>query len=184
MKTNNIYNLAALNGFGRFLKRSPEAMEYMAKLRSKRKTQLVKGSPEAKAYMAKLRAMRKSKKITGNGIIPGVEIPDPVTGLVKNSLGYWKNYFTGWAGASKARKAEIARLKAMLAARGGKYEDLKRLKTLWTAKGGKFEMQDLRDGFMGPIGWIRMIIRKKQQRELERLRKELNLDENGNPLPQ
>ena len=36
--------------------------------------------------------------------------------------------------------------------------------------GGKFHLDDLRDGLMGPIGWIRLGMRKKREREIERLK--------------
>lgn len=59
----------------RFVKGSPEAKEFMRKLRAMRRRgrgysggmRLRKGSPEAKAYMAKLRAMRKKKRGMGYG---------------------------------------------------------------------------------------------------------------------
>lgn len=40
-------------------------------------------------------------------------------------------------------------------------------------RGGKFELRDLRDFFGGPQGWIRMGIRKKRQKEIDALKKEL-----------
>lgn len=37
--------------------------------------------------------------------------------------------------------------------------------------GGKFHWDDLRDGLMGPIGWIRLGMRKKREREIEKLKR-------------
>ena len=121
---------------------------------------LIKGSKQAKAHMAYLRSLRKKyggkigrgkaklNKYQGNGFNP--------FGLIGKSLKYWVNYGKSWKDDKDADNKEIERLKRLKA-----------------SKGGKFELRDLRDGFMGPIGWIRMGLRKKRQREIERLKKDV-----------
>ena len=73
-----------------------------------------------------------------------------------NSIKYWGQYGKSWKNDSDKAKAE-----------------LNRLRNLKKQRGGKFELADLRDGAMGPIGWIRMGIRKKRQKEINKLKKEL-----------
>ena len=178
------YSNAAVRGFG-LCDCDSKSYSNAALMGMGKPKRLIKGTKEAKAYMAKLRAMRgkggccrggkklseyvgpamadylkhnknveyarigkaRLKQMKGNGLLPKI---------IMKSLGYWKDYFTDWHGSRKNEEQE-----------------LERLRKLKKARGGKFELQDLRDGFLGPIGWIRMARRKKRQREIERLKKEL-----------
>jgi len=72
------------------------------------------------------------------------------------SLTYWAKYGKNWKKDSDRDKAELEKLRAAKKARGG-----------------KIKLEDVRDGLMGPIGWIRMGVRKKRQREIAKLKKEL-----------
>ena len=55
-------------------------------------------------------------------------------------------------------------------------DELEYLRRLKKMRGGKFEpATDIVDFLAGPIGWIKMGIRKKRQREIDNLKKELNL---------
>ena len=91
-------------------------------------------------------------KTPRNVIIYGSGFLEPII----NSIKYWGQYGKSWKHDSDKAKAE-----------------LNRLRNLKQQRGGKFELADLRDGAMGPIGWIRMGIRKKRQREINKLKKEL-----------
>lgn len=91
-------------------------------------------------------------KTPKNVIIYGSGFLEPII----NSIKYWGQYGKSWKHDSDRDKSE-----------------LKRLRNLKQQRGGKFELADLRDGAMGPIGWIRMGIRKKRQREINKLKKEL-----------
>lgn len=194
------YTDAALRGMGDFDSYTNAALRGMgdcdcgssytnAALRGMGKPKrLVKGSKEAKAYMARLRAMRGKGCRGGklafeppsdfsltNNTLRGerlrklmrqiaeqkkkkrqMEGSGPVGKIITNSLKFWGDYGKSW---KDSRKAQI--------------DELERLRKLKKERGGKFELQDLRDGFLGPIGWIRMGLRKKRQREIERLKKEL-----------
>lgn len=67
-----------------------------------------------------------------------------------------KRYLQSWEKDKNAQLAEIERL-----------EKLKK------QRGGKFEFRDIRDGLLGPVGWIRMGIRKNRERKIAQLKKEL-----------
>ena len=165
----NTYNSAAMLGSGKMY----------SDLMSRR---VRKGSPEARMKMAYLRSLRTGKRRMKGGAF------NPF-GLITGGLKYWANYGKDWANQSKNDKAELERLRALKKQRGGMYmgprfgpepvtnpmADPEWVKAYLAhkLKGGKFELQDLRDGFMGPIGWIRMGVRKRRQREIEQLKKEL-----------
>lgn len=177
------YSNAAVRGFG-LCDCDSKSYSNAALMGMGKPRRLIKGTKEAKAYMAKLRAMRgkgccrggkKLSDYVGSNIADrltrfGVQYGPAIKAarmkqmkgkgvlgkIIGKSLGYWKNYFTDWHGSRKNEEQE-----------------LERLRKLKKARGGKFELQDLRDGFLGPIGWIRMARRKKRQREIERLKKEL-----------
>ena len=144
------YSSAALEGLGNYSNAALEGMgNYTAAALEGMGVKLRKGSPEAKARMAYLRSLRgkkQMKKTRGKG-------------LLKNSLGFWNNYVNDW---QTQRKQQL--------------DEIKRLRELKKQKGGKFEIQDLRDGLLGPLGWINMGLRKKRQREIDALKNELNLN--------
>lgn len=102
-----------------------------------------KGSAEAKAYMARLRAMR-GKGCRGRGCRGG-SIWGTLGSLYAKSLGKW---IKGWREEDVAQRRELKRL-----------------------RGGKIEGKDVVDFFAGPLGWIKMGIRKKRQKEIDALRK-------------
>ena len=162
------YSDAALMGMGSYSKAALKGMG----------NRLIKGSSEAKKRMAYLRSLRGKKKTKGGKKLRGGKISllslkpyfqqikrhhlsggGPITDLVGNSLGYWTNYFGNWHEERKAQKAEIERLKK-------KRDEMKKKK-------GGGTLQDIRDGFMGPVGWAHMIATKKRQREIEKLKKEV-----------
>lgn len=80
-------------------------------------------------------------------------------GLIGKSLKFWGSYGKSWYDDSKRDKDQLAML-----------EKLKK------QRGGKFELKDIRDGLLGPIGWIRMGIRKSRQRKIDALKKELGVN--------
>lgn len=166
------YNYAALKGCGK-----------KAQLLSGR---VKKGSLAAKVRMAYLRSLRGK----GHGYYFGSEEQkrqrlndrirmdenhlwlkrQPVYGGVKLDglnplnaapayLKFTNGWLTDWIKQTKKQKAELERLKKLKQTRGGKFEP----KT------------DIIDFLAGPLGWIKMGIRKKRQREIEQLKKELNL---------
>lgn len=110
----------------------------------------LRGYGKTRAVASKLRRIRKATRKTVNG-----GAFNPLT-LIPKSLGYWFKYGKSWHGEKKDQEAELERLRKLKASRGG-----------------KFELADLRDGFLGPVGWIRMAKRKQRQREIEKLKKEL-----------
>ena len=91
---------------------------------------------------------------------------NPVGSIIGKSLKYWFDYGKSWHSDRMRQLDTIKMLEALKRQRGGKMR---------RTRGGKFELQDLRDGFMGPIGWIRMGLRKKRARQIERLKQELGL---------
>lgn len=85
-----------------------------------------------------------------------------ILSLIGKSLGFWKDYAMDW---HKDKKHHQEMLDVLNKAKE-KYGK---------AKGGKFQLQDVKDFFLGPPGWFRMGFRKKREREIEALKKELGL---------
>ena len=75
-----------------------------------------------------------------------------------DSIGYWFKYGHSWKQDKKAQEAQLRQLQEMKKNRGG-----------------AINMEDLRDGLMGPIGWIRMGVRKTRQKKIDKLRNELGV---------
>lgn len=139
-----------------------------------------KGSLAAKRQMAWLRSLKGTKK--GSGYYYGEDAKKrqrlagkmmlhdnhlwlkqrPIYGGISpfTFVGpYFKTLFNwgkSWHDENKEQKAELERLRKLKA-----------------SKGGKFELKDIGDFFAGPLGWIRMGIRKKRAREIEKLKNEL-----------
>ena len=185
------YNEAALEGCGRrkvtlsghVRKGSPEAKARMAYLRSLRKTRggrlpfdypkhirprkpldldkpidrkenmgdIVRQQMQPRWHITDYKAPQNWKRKKGGGFNPFATIG--------KSLQFWGKYGKSWYDDSKRDKETLARL-----------EKLKK------QRGGKFELRDLRDGLLGPIGWIRMGIRKSRQKKIDALKKELGVN--------
>lgn len=107
-----------------------------------------KGSPEAKAYMARLRAMRgKGCRGAGKRRCKGGSLLSILGKAYTSTLGKW---IKGWRDEDVAQRKELKRL------RGGKFDAKK----------------DVVDILAGPLGWIKMGIRKKREKEIAKLRGE------------
>lgn len=112
----------------------------------------VKGSEAARRRMAYLRSLKKKKsggrkKKGGSFILP----------LIRTGLGLSINYY-----------------KKKLEDRQKQIDEINRLKQLKKQQGGGFDSRDIIDGLMGPYGWIAMAMRKKREREIEQLKRELS----------
>lgn len=155
------------------------------------KTTLVKGSPEAKARMAYLRSLRKKKK--GGSLIGSI-----ASGIGKLTFKTWKR----WIDELREQKKRIKELEELKKSQGsgivGKYPTLSEQNTKllqflqnsplinappkkpynpWriqasASKGGKMEGRDWVDVLAGPWGWLALGMRKKREKEIERLEKE------------
>lgn len=107
---------------------------------------LKKGSKAAKRRMAFLRSLRRKKKSStkGGGIL---------TTVLPTYLRLTGNFFNDHATTRRNQLAELERLRKL--------------------RGGKFELRDIRDFFAGPIGWAMMGVRKRREKEIEDLQRQL-----------
>ena len=107
---------------------------------------LKKGSKAAKRRMAFLRSLRRKKKSStkGGGIL---------TTVLPTYLRLTGNFFKDHATTRRNQLAELERLRKL--------------------RGGKFELRDIRDFFAGPIGWAMMGVRKRREKEIEDLQRQL-----------
>lgn len=187
------YNKAALKGFGSYNKAALKGCGSYNKAALKgfgKTNRLVKGSAEAKAHMAYLRSLRGKRKTRGGAYLrkskspydrlfsnyvssrvpsstfararaayDGLEGSGPLLDFYKNSLGKWSSRIFSDKAKDEARLAELR--KAVAAKKAGK------------TSGGKIEGRDVVDFFAGPLGWIAMGKRKKRQREIADLEKQL-----------
>ena len=87
----------------------------------------------------------------------------PAKPIVEKGTNWWKSYFGSWKTGRQANKDTINKMKAKIA------ELQAQNKT-----GGKIEGADVRDGLLGPVGWARLIMRKKQEKEKKKLQKQLD----------
>lgn len=141
------YNFSAIRGCGKLTKGSPQAKIVMAYVRAQRgkKNKSKKGGMYCGPKSLPPRGWAYDQNVQGGGVLGT---------LFKKSLGFWKDYFTNWQQDSD--------------------DYYKQKEALMKQKnGGSFELRDLRDGLLGPVGWVRMGVRKKRQRELEKLKQEL-----------
>lgn len=95
--------------------------------------------------------MTRYQKVQGNGVVLS-----SLANLYKKLVGNWSS---GHFNRRNEQLAEIERLKRQIA-------DKKQI------SGGKFEPRDLLDFAAGPIGWTMMGLRKKRDREIEKLKRE------------
>ena len=156
---------------------------------------LVKGSPEAKAYMAHLRSLRTGtragKKVNGGFAIP-LGVAAKAAGIYANLMG---KYIKGWHEDSTRDKAELKRLQEMKKRNGGSMMCIpnmigipninKKLITMYgpggirkkkTPSGGAVDWQRVgataRDIIAGPLGWIRLGVRRSREKQIAALQKE------------
>lgn len=110
--------------------------------------------------MPAYRRKTKRKTIKGCGI-------SSLPSVFHGALNFWGQFGEDW---QKTKDRQLQKIKM-----------LKQLKN--ELYGGKFERMDLIDGFLGPIGWLRMGLRKARDRKIKRLQDEIGLsDEELNVL--
>ena len=194
------YTDAALRGCGRpsltgyVQKGSPEAKARMAYLRSLRgKKTRGKGVPGrgaginqlynlyrpapnpmanpefAKKYLARKKALKGGSPIGDVAATTAATAASsslPLGGIASVYSSFVKKWLNGWKNEHDEYKREKARLEAIKAQRTkGK-----------GIRGGQFETQDLVDGLAGPLGWIKMGLRKKRRKEIAQMKKELGVE--------
>lgn len=101
-----------------------------------------------KGYGIKLikKNYKKAPKPSGNG---------PIGSIISKSLGYWVNYGKDWSKQKQEQEEEIARLEKELQGNGTIGENV-------------------RDLFLGPVGWVRWAKRDARERKINELREKLN----------
>lgn len=142
---------------------------------------VVKGSEEAKARMAYLRSLRTGKRTPKKRTTGG--------SILAKLLPMYKDGVTKWGSRILSdRASQIGRINELTSQlakkKGGKamlsspaLEKLRKqimMKKLRNTRGGKFETKDIVDFFAGPIGWAAMGMRKKRERQIADLEKQLN----------
>ena len=167
------YTDAALRGCGRGAKVSLSGrvakgsaaakarMAYLRSLRGRNSAGKKRGGsrPTAMDYIKAERQRRAAAYAARYGDKIGGGILNPFS-AIWNGAKYWGKYAKHWSDETKREKDQLAML-----------EKLKK------QRGGKFELKDLRDGLLGPIGWIRLGLRKSRQRKIDALKKELGVND-------
>lgn len=90
------------------------------------------------------RLYKQDQDLAGDGLL---------SSIYANSLGYWFKYGIDWHKQKKAQQEEIERLKKELEGSG--------------------IGENVRDFFLGPIGWIRWAKRAQRDREIEDLKRQI-----------
>ncbi len=90
------------------------------------------------------RLYKQDQDLSGDGLL---------SSIYANSLGYWFKYGIDWHKQKKAQQEEIERLKKELEGSG--------------------IGENVRDFFLGPIGWIRWAKRAQRDREIEDLKRQI-----------